>query len=256
MIDIHSHILPGIDDGSKSISVTLEMLRTAEKDGTKDIIATPHFCREYGELPFKEVKKLVGEFNKVARGEGINVNIHYGQEVYYSERMIDDYNQGIIGTIDDSRYMLLEFPMMEFEKEYLDIIYELQVKNIVPILAHPERYKFLKEKPSDINMLIDEGVLFQMNSGSITGKYGSQAKRTAHIFLENGIYNFIGSDAHNNGSRNTVISDGVLEATKINKCYKKLFEDSALKLLNDELIDFRGQNIKEKKSLFSFFSKR
>ena len=88
MIDIHSHILPGIDDGAKNISMTLEMIKMAEKSGTKDIVATPHFCRGYGETTYDEVKNLVEEFNKLAKGEGLDINIHYGQEVYYSEQII------------------------------------------------------------------------------------------------------------------------------------------------------------------------
>ena len=122
MIDIHSHILPGIDDGSKNINMTLQMIKMAEKSGTKDIVATPHFCRGYGETPYDEVKNLVGEFNKLAKGEGLDINIHYGQEVYYSEQIIDDYKSGLIGTINNSRYMLIELPMRSFDRDTLEVI--------------------------------------------------------------------------------------------------------------------------------------
>ena len=169
MIDIHSHILPGIDDGSKNINMTLHMIKMAVKSGTKDIVATPHFCRGYGETPYDEVKKLVKEFNKLAKGEGLDLNIHYGQEVYYSEQIIDDYKSGLIGTINDSRYMLIELPMRSFDSDTLEVIYELQVKGVIPILAHPERYRPIIEKPERINKFIKEGFLFQMNSGSIEG---------------------------------------------------------------------------------------
>ena len=101
MIDIHSHILPGIDDGAKNINMTLRMIKMAEKSGTKDIVATPHFCRGYGETPYDEVKKLVEEFKKLTKREGLGINLHYGQEVYYSEEIINDYKSGLIGTINN-----------------------------------------------------------------------------------------------------------------------------------------------------------
>ncbi|MBD7911784.1 tyrosine-protein phosphatase [Clostridium cibarium] len=253
MIDIHSHILPGIDDGSKNIKMTLDMLRIAEKDGITEIVATPHFCRGYGETPYEEVRELVKEFNKVILSEGINLTINYGQEVYYSENMIDDYKKGLIGTINDSKYMLFELPMRKMESEAFDIIYELQVLGIIPVLAHPERYKFIMDKPSYINKFIEEGVLFQMNAGSIRGDFGATVKKTAGILLEHGIYNFIGSDGHNDTTRKTEISDGIDLSIQKNKMYKDFFENSAKNLLLNKDIEFCGRKIKEKKSFLSFF---
>lgn len=253
MIDIHSHILPGIDDGSKNINMTLEMLRMAEESGTKDIVATPHFCRGYGELPHSEVKKLVEEFRKLATKEGLDINIHYGQEVYYSEQIIKDYENGLIGTINDSRYMLIELPMRSFDSDTLEVLYELQVKGITPILAHPERYRPIIEKPERINKFINEGFLFQMNAGSIEGKFGNSVKKTAEILLENNIYNFIGSDAHNDGNRCPGIATGIELAKKKNKISEELFRESGRRLLNNQDIEFIGKKIKEKKGIFSFF---
>jgi protein-tyrosine phosphatase len=250
MIDIHSHILPGIDDGSKSIKMTLDMLKKAEEDGTTKIVATPHFCRGYGETHYEEVKGLVKDFNSLVKSEGININIDYGQEVYYSDNMIEDYKDGIIGTINDSRYLLFELPMKQFDKETFDILYELQVMDIVPILAHPERYKPIMDKPSYINKFINEGILFQMNSGSITGSFGANVKKTAEILLENGIYNFIGSDAHNDSNRCTGMAQSIELFGKKNKGAKKLFEDSAEKMLKNRDVKFSGEKIKEKKMFF------
>lgn len=252
MIDIHSHILPGIDDGSKNINMTLHMIKMAVESGTKDIVATPHFCRGYGEKPYNEVKNLVGEFNKLAKGEGLDINIHYGQEVYYSEQIIDDYKSGLIGTINDSRYMLIELPMRSFDSDTLEVIYELQVKGIIPILAHPERYRPIIEKPERINKFINEGFLFQMNAGSIEGQFGNSVKKTAEILLANNIYNFIGSDAHNDTNRCTGIDRGIELVKKKSKINEELFRESSRRLLNNEDIEFIGEKAKEKKGIFSF----
>ncbi|MBE6048881.1 MAG: capsular biosynthesis protein [Clostridium sp.] len=253
MIDIHSHILPGIDDGSKSISMTLEMLTNATEQGTSKIIATPHFCRGYGEAEYDEVKKLTEKISRLAKDEKIEIEIYCGQEVYYSQSIISDYKQGIIGTLANSRYLLFELPLhSEFEKEVLEDIYELQILGVKPILAHPERYKFLKEEPYLINELIDEGILFQMNAGSIEGAFGRQAKKVAELFLDKAIYNFIGSDVHNVTDRTIGIKEGYNLAVERNKIYVKQFEESANKLLKNEEIEFYGEKIKRKKK-FGFF---
>lgn len=255
MIDIHSHIIPKIDDGAKSIEITIEMLKNAEKDGTKQIIATPHYLLEYGEATINEVKNYVKTLNELTQKENLNLKIYAGQEVYFTENILQYYLENKIGTINDSRYMLIEFPMNKFEDNIFDILYELQVRNITPVIAHPERYKPIIKNPIAINRFIDEGYLFQMNSGSIEGIFGTEVKKTSEILLKNGIYNFIGSDAHNIKSRNTGIAKGIKLANNENKNSEKTFKESSIKMLNDENIEFLGIKIKKKNSIFSFLSK-
>lgn len=255
MIDIHSHIIPKIDDGSKSMEMTLEMLKNAEKDGTKEIVATPHYLLEYGEATIKEVKEYVKEINSIIKKEGINLKVYGGQEVYFTENIIQYYLENKIGTINDSRYMLIEFSMTKFDENIFDILYELQVRNITPVIAHPERYKPIIKNPMVINRFIDEGYLFQMNSGSLEGIFGTDVKKTAEILLANGIYNFIGSDAHNIKNRDTGISKGISLANSKNKNLEEIFRDSSKKMLNDDEVEFLGTKISKKKSIFSFFKK-
>ena len=253
IVDIHSHIIPGIDDGSKDMEMTLEMLRNAEKDGVKEIVATPHYLLEYGEATIDEVKNYVKEINNVLEKENINIKIYSGQEVYYTEKIIEYYMQGNIGTINDSRYMLIEFPMRKFDESIFDTLYELQVRNIVPVIAHPERYIPIIEDPKNINKFINEGYLFQVNAGSIDGRFGEKVQKTANILLDNGIYNFIGSDAHNTNKRNTGLSKAL---NLINKGVNKdVFKDSSKKMLNNGEVKFLGERIKEKRSIFWFFKK-
>ena len=187
MIDIHSHIIPGMDDGCEDINMTLEMLRNAEVDGTKTIVATPHFCRGYGEEEYSKVREKVQELNKKCKEIGISIEIKHGQEVYYSEGMIQAYKDGIIGTINDTKYMLFEFPMTKLDNDIFDIIYELQVMGINLILAHPERYKFIIDNPSVINKFIDEGIAFHMNAGCICDDFGKTVKKTAEVLFKNGV---------------------------------------------------------------------
>jgi protein-tyrosine phosphatase len=253
IVDIHSHIIPGIDDGAKNMEMTLEMLKNAEREGTKEIIATPHYLLEYGEATIEEVKNHVKKLNELLEDEKIDVKIYSGQEVYFSEKIIEDYMNGEIGTLNDSRYMLIEFPMEKFNENIFDILYELQVRDIVPIIAHPERYKPFMKTPTLINDFINQGYLFQVNAGSIQGKFGENVRKTADIFLTNNIYNFIGSDAHNITNRNTGFKDALDLLDK--DMNRNIFENSSKKVIKNEKIEFLGGKIKEKKSLFSFLKR-
>ena len=254
MIDIHSHIIPGIDDGAKNIEVTLNMLKNAEKDGTKKVVATPHYCIGYGEATMEEIKVFVKDLNNKVKEENINIEIYSGQEVYFSENIIDDYKKGIIGTINDSRYMLIEFPMDKFDSNIFDVIYELQLMGVMPIIAHPERYVPIIENPVLINKFINEGYLFQVNAGSLEGKFGKKIKKTTELLISNGIYSFIGSDAHNEKSRPTGLSEAFKIANKLNEKSEELFIANSIKILNNEDVTFCGHKIK-KKSILSLFNR-
>ena len=250
MIDIHSHILPGIDDGSKSIEMTLDMLKRAEREGLENIVATPHFRRGCFEVTYNEVKDLVSKINKLLESEGIDVKVHAGQEVYFSERIIDDFEKGIIGTINGGKYMLIEFPMRKIPKEAADYMYELKLRGVTPIIAHPERYSEVISNVEVLNQFIDEGCLFQLNAGSIRGDFGKDVKKTAEKLIKYGVYSFIGSDAHNNKSRNTGILEESQEVFKKNILLRSVFLENEVKLLNNEDMYYEGNKLKRKKFFF------
>ncbi|WP_370774196.1 tyrosine-protein phosphatase [Clostridium sp.] len=250
MVDIHSHIINGIDDGSKSIEMTINMLKKSEESGTTDIIATPHFMRGRFEVEYKEVIEKVEELKKIVKENNIDINIYAGQEVYYSKNLLEYYNDKIIGTINNTKYMLIELPMLDFDiDEVINTIYELQIRGIVPIIAHPERYKQFIKKPSMINSLIKEGMLFQMNTGSIVGDFGKDVKKTAAKYLEHNVYSFIGSDAHRDRGRDTDISEAlnILELPQ-----KKEFINNGKVMLQNGDVEFKGTTVKEKKFLGIF----
>jgi len=252
MIDIHSHILPQIDDGAENIDITLEMLKSAVKDGTKKIVATPHYGNRYGIMPISEIKDYVNKLNSLLEEKDIKIEIYSGHEVHLNQYVLEDYLEGKIGTINDSKYMLTECPINKFNDYIFDVIYELKIRGIIPIIAHPERCIPVIENVLYINKFIESGCLFQMNSGSILGLFGEEVKLVAKIFLKNGIYNFIGSDAHNNINRTTGLVKAINLSNNINAESEKNFMDSASKLLENKDIKFCGQKIKEKKSIFHF----
>lgn len=252
MVDLHTHIINGIDDGSKSETMSLQMLKISESSGVRAIVATPHFIAGRFDCDYNKVKENVDNLKALAEDNDINIEIYPGQEVYYSKDLVQYYNDNLIGTINDSRYMLIELPMADFDiDEVINSIYELQIRGITPVIAHGERYKPFIKKPSLINKLIDEGYLFQLNTGSITGQFGKDVKKTAELYFKNGIYSFIGSDAHRDKGRNTNISDfkKLLHEDDIN-----IFEENSYKVLRNEEVQFDGYKIKEKKGFFSMLS--
>lgn len=256
MVDLHSHLIYGIDDGSKSREMTLNMLRQSVLGGTTKLVLTPHYMPGYFEVPLEEVKEKAEVVRSLAKEENLNIDIYCGQEVYYTSNILENYNNGYIGTINNSRYMLIEFNMRDFSsKEAIENIYELQLKGIVPVIAHPERYRKFIKNPSLINEFIREGFLFQLNLGSVTGEFGKEVQKNAEIYRKNKIYSFIGSDAHRDAKRNPNMKDGVQAIRKLDKNYFNYLLDSGENLLINKEVKYIGNLIKEKKGLFGIFNK-
>lgn len=250
MLDIHSHILPGIDDGSKKLDISLEMIKRSIDEGTKDIVLTPHYRRGYFYTPYEEVKSITKILNEFIKSEGLDCNLYFGQEIYYSDKIIEDLEEGLIGTINGGKYMLVEFPMRKIPNDAADFMYELKIRGIVPIIAHPERYNDVIKDATILNQFVDEGCLFQMNAGSILGEFGSSVKKCAEKLIKNDFYSFIGSDAHNNSSRNTGVLEGLKALGKINHDLEQDIIMNADKLLQDEEIEFYGEKFKKKRGFF------
>ena len=251
MVDIHCHILNGVDDGAKDDDMSIEMLRKAKEAGINQIVLTPHYYRGRYDVEFEEVREEFVKLKMLAKVKRIDIEMYLGQEVYYTDKIVQYYEEGIISTINETRYMLIEFSMVEFDiDEIVDQLYELRVRGIVPVIAHPERYRPFMKKPHLINKLIDEGCLFQLNARAITGGFDKDVKKLANTYLKNNIYSFIGSDAHRDkGSRSTEIKDVFQE---IDAKTKRAFRRNGQALLENEEIEFEGTKIKEKKGLFSF----
>ena len=152
--------------------------------------------------------------------------------------------------------MLIELPLKEFViDDVVNDIYELQLKGIVPIIAHPERYKTFTDTPTLINKFIEEGFLFQLNTGSITGEFGREVKKTAELFVKHKIYSVLGSDAHRIENRNTNMSKGMQVIEKIEPGYTKEIEEFSKKILINNLVNFQGDKLKKQRGIMSLFRK-
>lgn len=215
MIDIHSHAIPNIDDGSSSVSETFNMIKEAEKVGFTNICLTPHFLLNYYETSADEIVFWKGQLQKVLFKRDINVVLHSGMEIYINNQMEELIKENRLLTIANSRYMLIELPLGNTVK-YLDhALYFLQNIGITPIIAHPERYKCVQENLNLVNKYIEKGALIQCNYGSILERYGKQAKKTLKHLLKNNKVHFLGTDCHRENNLYLEIPEAVKKITKI-----------------------------------------
>lgn len=193
MIDIHCHLVYGVDDGAKTLDDTIEMLKEAKTVGFTDIILTPHYS-EYFRVPARKIKNKIEKI--INESKYLGINLYHGNEIYASSHMIDNIKKNKAVTLNNSKYLLFEFPMNVNALSMDEIISEILNDDKIPVLAHPERYKVVQENPNIVTKFIEKGVLCQANYGSIIGIYGNEAKETVEkLFNKNQIY-FLGSDNH------------------------------------------------------------
>lgn len=200
MIDMHTHILPNIDDGSRSIEETFNMIKEAQEAGFEAVVATSHYMEDYYETNKTEREVWVNAIYENLQTKNIDLKIYLGNEIYISENIIKLLEEGKTSTINDTSYVLFEMPLNVEPMNLYDVIYEMLQYKLVPILAHPERYIFVQKEPELVYDLIQKGVLMQANYGSIIGQYGTIAQLIVKKFLENDMIHFLGTDAHRQNS--------------------------------------------------------
>lgn len=189
MIDMHSHILPGIDDGAKYIEETLRLIKEAENSGFEAIVTTPHYMEHYYEIDEEKRKELINLVQS-------KIKLYIGNEIYLSENIAKLLEEKKASTINNTNYVLFEMPMNAKPMNLYDVVYEMLQYKYIPILAHPERYIFIQKEPQLVCDLIQNGVLMQANYGSIIGEYGSKAQTVVQAFFRNNMIHFLGTDAH------------------------------------------------------------
>lgn len=197
MKDMHNHILFSIDDGSKNIESSIEMLKKAQENGIDEMILTPHYILNSKYNANNELKnKLLDELKERCEVEGINIKLHIGNEVWADEGIPELIKKGEISTLNNSRYLLIEFPLHNEDKRAQQIIFEIISHNYIPIIAHPERYDYLKDDPDKIKEYLRLGALLQGNYLSLFGKYGRRSKKVLKYYIKNNWITFFGSDIH------------------------------------------------------------
>jgi len=253
MIDFHNHIIPNLDDGSKSIDMSISMLKEAQSQGITDIVNTVHFQHpkmEKKDTSYKFIVNEINKFQKIVYDNNINIKIHAASEVFFKFNLTEILNNPIT-TFGNGKYMLIEFQRLSFPKGYEDEIFKIQLKGITPVMAHPERYRGIQKDVNLAKKWIDRGYLIQIDCASIIGGFGKETQKTAIQLLENGLCHLIGSDAHNDKNRNFLLKQALLETKKIIDTDSSLIiKNNSYKILNgEEVLSYSKK--RKKPSLFN-----
>lgn len=208
MIDIHCHILHGVDDGASSLEEALEMARMAAFSGVTEIAATPHFR---GEREFLEERALQEsrylELKEALERWKIPIRLHQGAEVLCLPQTVELAEMGELPTLGDTNYVLTEFYFDESFDFMDEILEQIALNGYRPVVAHPERYASVQREPRKLHRWAREGYVLQLNKGSILGALGSRAEAAAHELLALGLAHLIASDAHSSYTRTPHMSE-------------------------------------------------
>lgn len=215
MIDIHSHIIPNVDDGARSVKETFNILKEAQEAGFTDVILTSHFLLNYYETNAQELIFWKEKLQEVLKKQGTKINLHSGMEIYITNQMEELLENKKILTLANSRYMLIELPLATNVKYFDYVVYYLEAKGIKPIIAHPERYKCVQKDPDIVEEYIEKGCLIQCNYGSIVNLYGREAEKTIKTLLKKNQVHFLGSDVHRENGTYLIILDAIKKIRKI-----------------------------------------
>lgn len=225
-VDMHSHLIPGIDDGSKTMEESLDLIRRLAGYGLRKIITTPHIMYEYYRNTPEIIDMGLEDLRKAVRNEGIEIEIEAAAEYYMDEIFLEKIAAGDkILTFGDN-YVLVETGFINKPQMLFDIIFQLEMAGYKPILAHPERYQYLISDKKLFEELVDRNIILQVNLLSLTGFYSKQVKDFADMMLERGVIRFLGTDCHN------VRYLDMLETLPKHKHYDKIRN---LELLNTSL---------------------
>ncbi|MCZ6788567.1 MAG: hypothetical protein O7D33_01260 [Chloroflexi bacterium] len=196
--DLHCHILPAIDDGPERAEEAFAMAQVAATDGTSVVVATPHARQVAAHGGRRALDQWVADFNRTSRGLGIEVLV--GAEHLLTMDLIDDVRRGIAITLNNSRYLLVEINFLQYPPYISEALFQIQVRGMVPVLAHPERQATIQKQPDILADLVECGVVSQVTGGSLLGHFGPEAQRSAEYLVQHNLVHAIASDGHSPGS--------------------------------------------------------
>ncbi len=205
LVDIHSHILPYIDDGAENWDSALTMLRNAEAEGFVAIVATPHILHNNDYKIEPKIIELYKELCQHSKNAGLKIKIYLGCEIYAQPDTSLDHQIATINSND--KYFLIELPMNSLPQFVPDQFFNFIVNEKIPIIAHPERNLGFQKRPQLVYEYAQRGALMQINQGSLWGRYGEVAKNLAYKMIENNLAHFVASDGHRPNGRSVTLAE-------------------------------------------------
>ncbi|HCN61644.1 MULTISPECIES: tyrosine-protein phosphatase [Mammaliicoccus] len=201
MIDIHNHLLVGMDDGPQTLEETIDLLTQAKEQGITGIVVTPHHLHPRYNNIFSDVDNAIKDLTSNQQIKDFNIQLYPGQEIRITDKVLEDIDQHQIQGINHSKYLLIELPSNSMPHYTKNLLYEIQTKGFIPVIAHPERNKAIAQ---DINLLYEltnNGALSQVTASSLTGELGKNLQKLSIQMIEHNLIHFVASDAHHSKNR-------------------------------------------------------
>lgn len=246
MIDIHCHILPGLDDGPSKMKSSVNMAQAAVRSGTSTIIATPHFKNGVFEVSPEMVNNSVKVFAGVLEEKKITLDVLSGAEIRITPNICTHLDQGELLPLGASRYYLFELPDIFIKEGIIKVLRQLRSREVIPVIAHPERNRTIQRHPEMISEFIFENALFQITGKSITGENGKHSLKIAWNMVKEGWAHFVASDGHSLRHRPPCLDDAVTAVKKAGgkKAVRTIFEENPAKIFADSVMsDVRGKQV-------------
>lgn len=255
MIDLHNHLLPGIDDGAKKVEETLEFLRIARRDGVQVVVATPHMKPGVYDNSREEILQRVSMVREAARGdEAEGVELLPGAEVYFTADLATRARAGLLMTLGNrGRYLLLELPYQQVPMHVDDSIFQLRLQGITPLMAHPERVAYYLEDIERVAASVRLGALTQVTANSLTGRFGDKTRNFARAMLERNLIHVLASDSHDVRYRPPILSEGFKAAAAVlgETRARRLVLDIPRSILDGKDVEIEAAPLPARRSMLS-----
>jgi len=239
LIDIHSHVLPGLDDGPRTLKESLSMCKLYVADGVTTVVATPHMGDSRFDVKPQSVRSAACQLSEACRQHGLDLEILPGGDVRLEPELLDAIDAGRALTLADTgKYLLLELPL-QTAPSLGDLIPELSLRGIIPILSHPERNMELWRKPHRLAEMVEAGCLVQITAGSLFGNFTAAAKRTAERFLKMNLVHAVASDAHSALGRRPQLrrTAAVLDSMAGEGAAARLLRENPFRIINGKSLE-------------------
>ena len=239
MIDIHCHLLPGVDDGPKTWEETLAMVALGMEEGIESFVVTPHILDDLSAEKDRLLRAKFSELEERLDAKGLRVEVVLGAEIFYQFGLENIRDLEVATFGGNGCYFLLELPLTPFPPHLEQVSFRLQTMKLCPILAHAERYAGYSGNMKRLRELVRRGMLVQINSGSLTGRFGRRIRKMAHKLLTENLVHFVATDAHNTTTRPPLLRAAVdvVAELKGSEEVQRLFHVNPAKAIRGERIE-------------------
>jgi len=259
MIDIHCHMLYGMDDGARSLEDSLAMAELAVAEGITHILVTPHHKNGKYENVKQDIVNSTDELQKELDTRGMALTLFAGQEVRINGDLLSDIEKDDILFVDeDNQYILIEFPTLSIPHYAESLFFQLQKNGIIPVIVHPERNQEIIEEPNKLLPFVERGALAQLTASSYVGVFGKEIEELSRKLIEANLVHILASDAHNTRGRSFHMQEAFAKLEKEFGSEKALaFQETAKDLINGDAVRTAPPTeVKTKKRRFGFFGKK